>query len=253
MDIRSPDFLSKTWITVSRNIYGNDIAGQNKNMTPRMYDTYMNRIRLANTLLADTELVEQRYLSRLRQVNEAGCVAILRATSPNKNTPNTEHRPWANWMYNDQRQKAHLYCVVYILVFGIPDPGSILDHKCRNGWCLNPAHIEAVTPRLNSMNCDTRGKYDTGNGGASCDVCGSDDVFVSSWNVHDDRYLSHGVKCKNCRKQRYRIMAGYTPHTDIRSAFMDARRRFRDFIGTIDDGVNPEIALHRSLTQPDAS
>jgi hypothetical protein len=30
----------------------------------------------------------------------------------------------------------------------IPD-GLVLDHLCRNTWCVNPVHLEAVTERIN--------------------------------------------------------------------------------------------------------
>lgn len=47
------------------------------------------------------------------------------------------------------RVYAHRFA--YELWFGsIPD-GYQIDHLCRNRGCVSPAHIEAVTPRVNNM------------------------------------------------------------------------------------------------------
>lgn len=39
--------------------------------------------------------------------------------------------------------------VAYELLVGPIPPGLTIDHLCRNTWCVNPAHLEAVTHQEN--------------------------------------------------------------------------------------------------------
>lgn len=35
-----------------------------------------------------------------------------------------------------------------------PEPisdGLQIDHLCRNTWCVNPTHLESVTPKVNTL------------------------------------------------------------------------------------------------------
>lgn len=44
---------------------------------------------------------------------------------------------------------AHRY--VYEQVFGPIPNGLVIDHLCRNGLCVNPEHLEAVTNEVNIL------------------------------------------------------------------------------------------------------
>jgi len=52
---------------------------------------------------------------------------------------------WAS--LHDKTHQAHR--LVYRLLVGEPPTGMILDHICRVRHCVNPSHLEPVTPREN--------------------------------------------------------------------------------------------------------
>lgn len=54
-----------------------------------------------------------------------------------------KHTGYGEIMIDAVLWQAHRYA--YTLVVGpIPD-GKVIDHLCRNRWCVNPAHMEPVT------------------------------------------------------------------------------------------------------------
>lgn len=40
--------------------------------------------------------------------------------------------------------------VAYVLNGGVIPDGYVIDHLCRNRWCVNPVHLEPVTQRENA-------------------------------------------------------------------------------------------------------
>lgn len=116
--------------------------------------------------------------------------------------------------YATLRRKGRTYLVhrlVYEEVTGPIPPGRQIDHLCRNRSCLNPAHMEVVTPRENTLrgegvtaqnarktHCPRGHPYNEGNtvlrarGGRGCRTC------QREWSRR--RYQRHG----NRRRPRSR-------------------------------------------------
>lgn len=56
------------------------------------------------------------------------------------------------YLPNKRRYRAHI--VMYEAAKGRVPDGLCLDHKCRIKSCVNPDHLEAVTPRENTLRSD---------------------------------------------------------------------------------------------------
>ena len=61
----------------------------------------------------------------------------------------TRRKGYGQFQYDGRLQGAHR-AAYQLLVGPIPD-GLVLDHLCRNPSCVNPAHLEPVTQRENSL------------------------------------------------------------------------------------------------------
>jgi hypothetical protein len=62
---------------------------------------------------------------------------------------NHDSQGYSIFWYGGQAYKAHR--IMYTLIWGrIPDD-LVLDHLCRNRWCVNPYHLEAVTSTVNIL------------------------------------------------------------------------------------------------------
>ena len=82
-----------------------------------------------------------RFMERVGEVDESGCWGWI---------PVPDLDGYPVFRFQGKRLKAHR--VSYELHHGPIPPGLVIDHKCRNTWCTNPEHLQAVTPKQNQEN-----------------------------------------------------------------------------------------------------
>jgi len=60
----------------------------------------------------------------------------------------TTRKDYGRFWYIDKAVRAHRFS--YELYVGKIPYGLVIDHLCRNEWCVNPKHLEAVTSGENT-------------------------------------------------------------------------------------------------------
>lgn len=134
--------------------------------------------------LYDISILDQRIKSPL-VVEQSGC---WRATKHGTHT-------YVSLSWAGHSEKGHR--VSYRIYKGKIPAGLVIDHTCRNVWCLNPAHLEAVTQRENlerqpnwgghKTHCkyghpytEENTYYQPSNGRRSCKICKHEAITI--WN-----------------------------------------------------------------------
>jgi hypothetical protein len=88
------------------------------------------------------ELVEQRFWAKVNKNTEDGCWEWAGSLSP---------KGYGRFFLRAGRASKQAHRFAYELVVG-PIPGDkCIDHLCRNPSCVNPSHLEVVTPRENTL------------------------------------------------------------------------------------------------------
>jgi len=130
-----------------------------------------------------------RHLRR-RMVLDEGCWIVSGAES---------HGRYQSVSIGNRSVLAHRF-VYETLVGPIPE-GLQIDHLCRVRWCANPAHLEAVTPRVNSLR--------------STSIAAQRAIQTRCVNGHDlsgaNLYVrpdGRGRQCRECQRRNERRHAG---------------------------------------------
>lgn len=84
--------------------------------------------------------IERRFWNRVDRRSAAECWPW---------TGNLNHQGYGRLQVNRKNMLGHR--LSYMLNVGSIMPGEVIDHLCENKRCVNPAHLEAVSPKVNTV------------------------------------------------------------------------------------------------------
>lgn len=99
------------------------------------------------------------------------------------------------YLGGNPRKRAQAHRVAYELLVGPVPDGKYVDHLCRVRHCVNPAHLEPVTSRVNTLRGETRAALN-----AAQTHCNQGHPFNA-----ENTYLHNRKRyCRPCMRRRNR-------------------------------------------------
>lgn len=108
---------------------------------------------------------------------------------------------YGTFVRHQRHWMAHRFA--YYFLKGFIPPGLDLDHLCRNRWCVNPAHLEAVDRRINLL----RGRTLTAANAAKTHCPQGHEYSVENTSVRVNKRGTLGRYCKTCAREKQRRRA----------------------------------------------
>lgn len=166
------------------------------------------------TALTDQPKTEAKMSEQYLTIDHFTIKDITRFFGNIRITPECQHKGSSCWIYQKGRGRygyclakwkrraelAHRIMYAWLVEPIVRGKATLeLDHLCRNRACCNPAHLELVTPRVNTL----RGNTITAHNAAKTHcyrghLLSSDNVFISNKNTRS---------CRTCLRAYHRAKA----------------------------------------------
>jgi hypothetical protein len=117
--------------------------------------------------------------------------------------PLAHHRPDGRIVIG----RRYAYRTVYEALVGSIPNGLVLDHLCRQPWCVNPTHVEPVTQGVNMRRAGIApGDLNVGQALKTHCPAGHPYDPENTYRWHGERQCR---KCMRESKRRYRLRGGH--------------------------------------------